>query len=225
MIVRLAGVEYELTHESGQREGETVTTAMPAVHRSTMVVIGDSYSSPSLGPTSWPVLVANAAGLELVNFAVGGAGYVRATLRTFPSAATEVPEDAAVVVVLGGINDAWMPEQVPNVREAARATFGAVRRLAPGAVLVVVGPQWNLATWPAPAEAFARRDAVRERALAAGAVWVDPLDERWFADPATIGPDQLHPNDLGQQLIATRLTPVVVAARHRAGVMLTAANY
>lgn len=193
----------------------TVATPSPAPGPPVLVTVGDSYTDGRLEPGGWAPILADRLGVELANLAIGGSGYAWADARAvgsmFPTqVATGLPVDAAVVVVFGGINDVSSAEPGPSVTEAARATFATVRRLAPRAALVVVGPQWYNAT--PPALASQHRDRVRAAALEFGATWIDPLTEAWFADPALIGPDGVHPNAAGQRVIADRLEPVIADA-------------
>lgn len=210
--VFIGGVGYTVS-TSTTPGGSTATVAAPEVTTAgPLVVIGDSFSAVdwTLDGTAagWPAIVAERTDLELVNLALGGAGYVRASATTFPLEAAQVPEGASVVVVFGGYNDQWAARQhTPDVEFAAAATFAAVRRLAPGAALVVVGPQWpHDDTLPPDAPYLDARDRVRAQALAVGATWVDPIAERWFADrQELIGPDQVHPTAAGQAFIAEQI--------------------
>lgn len=212
-IVSLGGLAYSVETPPAT-PGTVVTVATPARRPGPLVVVGDSYTSPrSDGLPMWPDLLADRLGLELVNLAAGGAGYVRGFYgETFPAeVAVGLPADASVVIVFGGLNDRWEEEPATNVRLAARATFAAVRRLAPAAKLIVVGPQSEVAD-PA-AITLEHRDVVRAEALAVSATWIDPLEPAWFADPALIGPDRLHPAiPAGQAAIADHLESVVADA-------------
>lgn len=218
-VTYLGGVAY-LLDQPPAAAGTAVTVATPTEPGRqgppTLVVIGDSYTIDQPAEQGWAHLVATELGAELVNLAVGSTGYVRPNLRTtfVTQAAEGLPPGADVVVVFGGINDSVAPEAPEYVRAGALATFAAVRRIAPGAALIVVGPQWKNAT--PPAEAYTRRDVVLESATKYGATWLDPLEGAWFADPALIGPDGVHPKmPEGQRMIADRLLPVVADALDR----------
>lgn len=237
-----AGVPYRQDTAAGATPGMLVRTATPvqpatgatvpapAAGVPVLAVIGDSYSSPDWAPagpaSGWPVLVAVGLGLSLVNLAAGGSGYVHASASTFPSAAARVPAGADVVVVFGGINDQGEAQHVPaNVPAAARATFGTVRRLAPAARLIVVGPQWPY-TGPPPATHLTMRDGIAAAALQHGATWLDPIADGWLADRALIAADGHHPNVAGHRMLAERIGGQIGAVLGRAGgaVMLSPGN-
>lgn len=214
-VVYLEGLPYRLEETLG-RDGTEALTARPATPepRRLLVTLGDSFTDPAwTGPDGWPLLVAERTGLELVNLGAGGSGYVRVGGSTFPLEAAATPADAMVVLVWGGYNDRLIglggsPEQ----ELAARATFLSARRLAPGAELVVVGPQWPAST-PDPT-AVASRDVVRRAALDLELPFVDSLG--WFAGrPDLILADGLHPNPAAQPHIADRMTPLVTDALTR----------
>jgi lysophospholipase L1-like esterase len=98
------------------------------------------------------------------------------------------------------------------VRQAATETYGAVRNAAPDAALLVVGP-----TWPGdapPPELLTTRDMVRDAAAEAGAVFIDPIEEGWFAeDPGKfMAPDNVHPSDAGHERIALGIYQATIQA-------------
>lgn len=188
------------------------TPAAPPV----LAVYGDGYAAGNevggLGAAGWPALVAARTGAELALTAASQAGYASlgtsgqnyaAMLQSHP-----VP-DAAVTVLFGSRNDsdedpAILQQQVPLAIRTAMAN-------APGDVLVVIGPVWSDAA--APESVYAVRDTVRDAAAAAGAVFVDPLDEGWFASPeGLIAADGISPTDAGHAALAELITPVVATA-------------
>jgi hypothetical protein len=174
-----------------------------------LAVYGDGYSAGStfggLGPAGWPSLVAQQIGAELRLNAVPKAGYAsRGTSgQTFQDIARSSPvPHATITVVFGSRNDLGMGAS--TVRESARATYDAIRASAPSTTLVVVGPAWSEAA--VVAELFTLRDAVRDAAEAAGAVFVDPLEDRWFDQPTgLIASDGVSPTDEGHSFLASRI--------------------
>jgi lysophospholipase L1-like esterase len=87
-------------------------------------------------------------------------------------------------------------------------TFQIARRTAPKAKFLVIGPPWPTAD--PPPEVFALRDSLRAQAKTVGAVFVDPLAERWFVGhPDLIGPDGVHPTDAGHASMAEKIAPLI----------------
>ena len=179
-----------------------------------VAVIGDSYSTGTvlggLGPANWTARLGVDRDWRITDTAVGGTGYVASHGGTgafeaaqLDRAVTAGPDGTApdVVVVQGSINDGLTDPG--RVRAAAAALYAAIHERAPAARLVVVGPPWPDGT--PTREILALRDAVHGAATAAGAVWIDPIAEHWFADPALIGADGVHPTDSGHALIAARV--------------------
>jgi lysophospholipase L1-like esterase len=117
------------------------------------------------------------------------------------------PEDA-LVVFFGSRND--QGADPGSLDEMARDAFDLARRAAPSATLLVIGPPWPTADVP---ESVLRiRDILRAQARASGAVFVDPLAERWFVGrPELIGADGVHPNDAGHAYMADKIAPLVRA--------------
>ena len=90
----------------------------------------------------------------------------------------------------------------------ARNDFYLARRIVRSARLLVVGPPWPTAD--VPASMLQVRDVLSTAARAAGAVFVDPISERWFVDrPDLIGPDGVHPNDAGHEYLAGKIAPLI----------------
>lgn len=173
-----------------------------------LTVLGDSFASghggAGVGARGWPAMIAGRLGGDLVNYAVGGTGYVNnAGGHPFPLRAEIVPAESETVIVFGSLNDQTLPADA--VGAAAADTYRKVRERAPGARLIVVGPQWPNAQ--RPADLLAVRAAVRSAAVAAGATFIDPLAEGWFDNrPDLIGPDGWHPNNAGHEHITNRIT-------------------
>ena len=184
-----------------------------------VVVIGDSITGGSVvggcGPDSWPSLAMNklqSEGIEVVPHvsADGGSGYAQRG-----DAGTVFPEEAArlvapndsVIIFFGSRNDASQP--IDAVAAAAHQSLEEARRIAPGAVLIVIGP---IPPDPDRHDAvLAVRDALHEQATQAGVVWVDPIAEGWLTAPGLIGWN-LHPNNAGHQELANRITPIIEGA-------------
>jgi hypothetical protein len=186
----------------------------------TLVVYGDGYSAGNevggRADAGWPARVAAATGTELRLAAVPQAGYASAGVdgRSFLDLVTGEDAPASVTVVFGSRND--LGHEPADVRAGAEATFGAIEDADPGTVLMVIGPAWSDG-WP-PEQLTAIGDEVAAAAQEAGAVYVDPLAEGWFAEPAgRIGPDGVSPTDGGHAYLAGLIGPTVAEAVARAG--------
>lgn len=179
-------------------------------------VVGDSYTGGTeaggIGDKGWPALVSQDLRAQdlLVTMQVnseGGAGYAQPGVDggVFGDQLTGLRDYSNVVVFFGSRNDGSV---APNlVAAAARDAYAKAKSLAPAAKLLVIGPFWpNREVAP---QMLATRDAVRDQALAAGAVFVDPLAEHWLDDPALIGSDGVHPTDAGHQYLADRIAPLI----------------
>lgn len=152
-----------------------------------VAVIGDSLTTgtPDGGNRdfNWTVKLASlmydrATPIELTTSGNYQGGYTQTGLDgvTFAEqAATTVHDSADAVVIFGGNNDVGQ-----DIRAAARRTFETAHAQAPNARLIVIGPIWRNANPPAPLLAI--RDQIRDAALSANAMFVDPLSDAWFND-------------------------------------------
>lgn len=177
----------------------------------TIAVLGDSYTQgPGLaGPEeAWPALLGERLDAEVVLDGVGGTGFTTAGICA-PAEITyrerldadHVAEDADVVVVQGGVNDAILGR--PDDVGAAAAELLAELEDAP--VVVVVGPA------PAPAAEAPKvatvDEALRRATEDAGRVYV-PLTGAGIE----LLPDALHPTLPGQQRIAELVAAAIGTA-------------
>jgi lysophospholipase L1-like esterase len=183
-----------------------------------VAVIGDSFTTGSevggVGPSGWPALVKKDLDnqnlhLDIRSAAEASAGYaVRGTYGGVfgdqVSAVVGVTTD--LVVFFGSTNDGVAPPD--ELRAAVHDDLAKAKAYAPHAKLLAIGP-----TWPAPdppVEMLGVRDILRDQALAAGAVFVDPLAEHWIADaPQLMGADVVHPTDDGHKYLAQRIAPII----------------
>lgn len=196
---------------SAATEWSAENLATPQVEsKPALSVIGDSFTGGS-GEDSgeaarWTALVADDFS-SIQALSEGGTGYV--TSREVDGAATNyvtrsenIDPASDMVVFFGSVNDDRAGYDA--VRAAADQAYANARSLAPEAELVVIGPAspW----WPVPEGLLVARDAIRDAATAAGARWVDPIDQAWFEGAADlIGADGTHPNDAGHAYLADRI--------------------
>lgn len=208
-------------------QGTGTTTTAPgssSVSASTsarnVVIIGDSLSTGfgTSAENAWPNLIAMAPGddsmqLNLLNAAQNGSGYLRVgiTGSTFALQVEQaVTPDADLVVFFGSINDLY---QDPTELEAAIGrTYASARERAPRAAFLVVGPP-AYSTRP-EARLLAVRDAVKQEAQTAGAMYVDPIERGWIVDDADrfVGPDGLHPSVEGHHHLREKMEALILGA-------------
>lgn len=195
----------------------TVTRDTPLFH---VAVVGDSYTTGTdeggLGANNWAARaweLLDRRGIEIAPdvSAEGAAGYVVRGNRNgifIDSVNRAVRTDDALVVFFGSRNDHGVnPEDLAT---NARDAFALAHRIAPSARLLVIGPPWPTAD--VPPDIWQVRDVLSRQAQMAGAMFIDPLVERWFVGPPNlIGPDGVHPTDAGHAYLAERIAPLIAA--------------
>ncbi|MEO8570071.1 MAG: SGNH/GDSL hydrolase family protein [Chloroflexota bacterium] len=181
-------------------------TAVPTT--GTAVFLGDSYTTgyngAGLGARGWPRLVSANHGWKTVNLAVAGTGFINPgwtgqAVGTQVSAA--IRAKPAIVFIAAGHNDSrW---SASSVAAAADKVIDRIHAALPGTTLVILAPIWP--TGSPPSRCLTLRDHLRQKAVAVGAMFIDPLAEGWFAGSAEreIGPDGIHPTDAGHSRMAT----------------------
>lgn len=198
---------------------QSACSSDPAPKGNLIVVVGDSYTTGpkenSEDPNVWPAMTWKSLrqrGYEIAPTVVGegGAGYAHPGHLggTFPEKAQTIQPTTELIVFFGSANDMTVaPEKLkPTVRD----TLTKARVTAPNAHMLVIGPAWPRPE--PPPEVFRVRDIVRDEAVALGATFVDPLEQRWlWDDPALIGPDGIHPNRAGQEYLAEKIRPLLEA--------------
>lgn len=191
-----------------------------------VVVVGDSLSTGhGTSPTqAWPALMRKdplGAGLEVVNAAENGSGYLSPGDfdGTFGTEVEDyVTPDTGIVVFFGSENDlGYAPA---DVGDAALAAMDRAEALAPAAKIIVVGPP-SYSTTPDPGLVDISHQ-LRAAARQAGGEFVDPIAEGWISDDFDdlIGPDGDHPTVLGQHYLLEHIgayleqaAPAAAAAR------------
>jgi lysophospholipase L1-like esterase len=185
-----------------------------------VAVVGDSYTTGgelgglgSKGWTTraWQLLARDGIAVAPDVAAEGGAGY--GTRGNHGSVfedltADVVKPDDALVVYFGSRNDQGVdPTQLSVL---AYGTFQLARRTAPSAKFLVIGPPWPTADPPDPVLRI--RDALKYQAGVAGATFIDPIAQGWFAGrPDLIGNDGIHPTDAGHAYMAEKIAPLIGA--------------
>ncbi|MGK2901847.1 MAG: Rv0518 family GDSL lipase [Mycobacterium sp.] len=187
---------------------------------SRVAVVSDSYTTGTdlggLGANGWPALAWKSLArrgrpVTADVAAEGRAGYgVRGDHgSTFGDlTARAVHPDDALVVFFGSRND--QPVDAVAVAGLARSAFELVRRKAPAAHLLVIGPPWPTADVPSRVAQI--RDALARVAQVSGARFVDPIAEGWFVGrPELIAADGVHPTDTGHRYLADRIAKLIAA--------------
>jgi len=183
-----------------------------------VAVIGDSYTTGTdeggEGPKSWTARAWQTLAQRGVRVgadvaAEGKAGYVvpgdHGSVFEDLTARAVKPDDA-LVVFFGSRNDQGVDPGL--LAEKASDTFLMARQFAPTARFLVIGPPWPTAD--VPESVLQIRDALSDRARAAGAAFVDPIGDGWFVDrPDLIGADGVHPNDAGHEYLADKIAPLI----------------
>ncbi|MBT2568085.1 SGNH/GDSL hydrolase family protein [Arthrobacter sp. ISL-85] len=189
--------------------GSAAQTQPPATAAAPVrvVVVGDSLSTGhgTSPQQAWPALMRKdpeVAGLEVVNAAEDGSGYVSVGdyNGTFGTQVDDyVTPDTGIVVFFGSENDLGYASA--DVGDAALAAMDRAEALAPEARIIVVGPpSYTTDTDPSLVNIS---DQLRMATAMAGGEFVDPIAEGWISDDFDdlIGPDGDHPTVLGQHYL------------------------
>ncbi|MDT5246543.1 MAG: hypothetical protein QOD36_3919 [Mycobacterium sp.] len=193
------------------------TTSAAPVREINIRVIGDSLTDGTViggrGEANWVNLAwaklrADGHTAIVRKDAEGGAGYVERGQHGHRLGDLQSGSGDDVVVFFGGSNDAQQPLDV--VAAAAAAAFAKTKATDPTAKLIVIGPLWLYEN--PPDYALALRDSIRGQADAVGAVFVDPMADRWFVGTGLIGSDRFHPTDDGHRYLADKIGPVIEGA-------------
>ena len=189
--------------------GSAAQTLPPATGEAPVrvVVVGDSLSTGhgTSPQEAWPALMRNdpvGAGLEVVNAAEDGSGYVSPGDfdGTFGTQVEDlVNANTGIVVFFGSENDLGYSSD--EIGDAALAAMDRAETLAPEAKIIVVGPP-SYSTDPDPGllEISSQLKAATARA---GGEFVDPIAEGWISSDFgdLIGPDGDHPTVAGQHYL------------------------
>lgn len=178
--------------------GATASAAPRSGRR--IVTLGDSIThgfwSSSVDRT-WPVLLSQATGLEVVNLGVGG----RMCVPSDGTAAASCRPD--VLIYLIGFNEFSQQTDPAEFGLRYRQLVENVWAARPGTQVVCVTPTWSPVEQAIPLEAY--RQAIRDNAT--GATVVEGLD--LTAHDLAAFPDTVHPSDVGAASIAAGLTALI----------------
>jgi len=185
-----------------------------------IAVVGDSYTTGGdlggLGNKGWTTIAWRQLARQGVQVtadvaAEGGAGYVIPGNRgsIFEGLANNaIRPDDALVVYYGSRNDQGIDPAA--FFGAALGALNVARRVAPSAPLLVIGPPWPTAD--APPSVTMIRDVLAADAQTVGAMFIDPIAERWFVGrPDLIAQDGVHPTDAGHAYMADKIAPLIAS--------------
>lgn len=215
----VASLVLLFTTGAGDRAVRSAAAQRPAApttaaeDRPSVVFIGDSWTegSGAVALRGYAVRTAEQLHWNYLVLGVGGSGYdVAGRGSTFAQRidrAVSVHPD--VIVVQGSLNERNSTPQA--LRPAAIETLERLRSAAdPATRVVVLGASYVPGTPRATIDWI--NDAVRAAAAQAGLPFIDVAGQDW-TDPLQPGiwADPNHPNDVGHQMIADRLVPVLRA--------------
>ncbi|MDP9694967.1 UNVERIFIED_ORG: lysophospholipase L1-like esterase [Arthrobacter globiformis] len=181
-----------------------------------VTIIGDSFTGGSNEggnkAANWVARVQQTLDrANLDNEGVGGTGYASHVNNFGSRIARSIGPNTDLVVFFGSRND--VASDPASVGASASAAYAEVKRIAPGAKILVIGPAWSGGEVPEPM--LEVRNAVRGAAVASGATFVDPIARGWFLTPETqvlIGADGVHPTDQGHAFLADAIGPYIRAS-------------
>lgn len=190
------------------------TTPPPEPPITTVAVIGDPYTSgESIGTQAWAALVAEQLRQQNINIdlqvAADGAG--SAPAGTDGDALSEqvqqvVRPTTKLVVVFGYVGETGGAAAEPA--SAVKRAVAEVKKTAPEAKLLVIGPAWT--NGQPPQTLLTIRHMLRAEAQATGATFIDPIADGWFVNqPDLVGPDKLTLTDAGHAYLADKIAPLI----------------
>lgn len=207
VILVAAGIWYDSSRSIAPAPANGSTSALtspaftvpPAMRNVRLAVLSDTpLPSEHTGQPTWPRLLAKQNNWFLNEVSSPATGYAAGGQASFPDRLAGIGQSSPdVIVIAGGSADAADPGAV---RGRAIQLYDAIARELPGALVVVVGPIWNLST--APLAVVAVNEEIRAAAEAAGIRFVNALS--WVPDPSWVSQDGTI-TDNGQKFVADRI--------------------
>ena len=167
-----------------------------------VAIIGDPYiSGASTGTQAWPALVAAQLRKQNINVDLQIAEAAATDAAAQAKQVQQVLRPTTKVAVLFGDAGA-------SGASAVQRAIPEVKKTAPEAKLLVIGPAWT--NGPPPKSLQTVRQALKAEAKAAGAMFVDPVADGWFVNqPDLVGPDHATLTDAGHAYLAGKLAPLI----------------
>jgi lysophospholipase L1-like esterase len=209
----LATGDGDVQAAAAQRSAPAPSSPATVLDRPSVTFIGDSWTE-GVGAEAlrgYAVRTAEALHWDYQVLGVGGSGYdIAGRGSTFGQRIDHaVATDPDVIVVQGSLNE--RRSTPAKLRPAALETLQRLRAEAdPGTRIVVLGASYVPGVDSAVIDWI--NDAVREAAARAGVPFVDVAAEAWTPrGQSDIWADPNHPNDIGHQIIAEHLVPILRA--------------
>lgn len=184
-----------------------------------LVILGDSFTYPN---NSWCHEVANQLHLNLHNMAYNSMGYTNAVSgKVFKDVLSDITDvnirnKTKYVICFGGINDGALLT-TPTVDETAvynavKEFCSTAKNLYPNATILIAGTNYKRVGYDNITK-IQLINAISKGATESGCAYVDPSG--WLLNN-NINPDNLyqsdgvHPNDLGQMIIASKMLSTII---------------
>jgi lysophospholipase L1-like esterase len=188
-----------------------------------VAIVGDSFTAGSdeggTAKAGWPYLVYTQLKDQRIFMdarvdAMSTSGWVESSRQDARSFAEHLNAATGAndrLVVLFGARDVDAGVPAEELAAAVQRTVAKAKEKAPKATILIIGPAWTAWEDDGPgAEALLVRDTLKAQAEAAGAMFVDPIAEQWFADqPDLMGPDGVNPTDEGHVYMADKIAPLI----------------
>lgn len=169
--------------------------------------LGDSYTEGSGLATDelstrWATVLAKRLDWTEVNAGCNGSGYTRPGAACGNNYVERLPSleevDPDVIIVSGGVNDLGATEDLIDTQ--VRETFKALHETFPEAELYAVNGIYYMGPVTPPLLAYLN-EAVAHATAQAGGTYLD-IGDPLLGHPELMGPDGVHPNPAGHELIA-----------------------
>lgn len=199
-----------------------VLTAAPRPGVDYVAIVGDSFTGGLDGggydQAAWPFLTYTRLKEQRVFMdaqvaATPSSGWVEAEgnqSRSFERSLYTAAGANDAIVVLFGARVLNMDRPAEELAATVQSTLRTAHEKASKARLLVIGPVWT--AWqvqdPTP-EVTVARDVIRAESAIAGAIFLDPIAEMWFADRPEVIAGDGDPTVEGHAYIADRVLPMM----------------
>lgn len=187
------------------------TPPPPELPASAIALVGSTHTAgASTGPQAWPALATEQLLKQNINVdtniasgstPVGQDG--QALTKEIQQAVQPVTK---LVVLFGYAGD--MESSATDLSTSVTGALAEAKKTAPNTRILVIGPTWT--NGPPPQPLLTVRDTLKASAAKAGAMFIDPIADGWFAgQPDLIGPDNVTLTDAGHAYLAGKMAPLI----------------